>query len=352
MHAILLIAATHLSFLVPTEQSYHHASVQHLSKTLHLFGLALSQPRTSANADAFMATATILVHHAWATIDAIRCPPASNRSIDSTATTSRRSTLDLSHDPLFTLSDGLNAVFMNAIEFIALNDSIFAASIQHRPRYSILCALRDLPNCLEELEMFFSECYIRMAGNHSPQLLLSEGINSSMSIADTSFACMPATGSTENNKLEESETMNNPEVFSAFKDAASRLALVLALFQKLPSASGGIPPTTPAPVIDTVAPSSNFPPLTDLARYLFSFPTRSTGPFFSLVRRNDPRAFILLFYFYRAVRLLLPEKQCWWSCARAEYLEKEIGRTFGDAGKLLIEEGNRVLERGISTINS
>ena len=82
MHAILLISATHLSYLLPNESTYHRASALHLSQTLHLFRHALSQPVTQHNADALMATSLLLVHHAWATVDNIQTSTASDHSAD------------------------------------------------------------------------------------------------------------------------------------------------------------------------------------------------------------------------------------------------------------------------------
>jgi hypothetical protein len=231
-------------------------------------------------------------------------------------------------------------LFMNAMEFITTNDSIFSTLVRHRPRNSILCALRDIPDVPEELEFFFSQSYTLMTGTSSPQIVTSVLADALKPVVSPYCTHIPPKCPTEPNILQESD----PSLFPAFMDAASRLSLLLALFPNLPTLT-----TTPSSC--TTLPS-NFPPLTDLARYFFSFPTRSTGPFSALVRLNDPRALLLLFYFYRAVRVLLPAEQCWWSCARTEYLEKELERSLSDTWKSVIEEGNQILNRNTSTANA
>jgi len=93
--------------------------------------------------------------------------------------------------------------------------------------------------------------------------------------------------------------------------------------------------------------NAKHPPLRDLARYLFSFLSRSTPSFVDLVKRNNPGALFLLFFYYQMVISLLPEKECWWSRRRAELMVPELElalRRNGD-GKIarILAKGKQLL---------
>src|SRR5271155_4988274 len=146
MHTILLISATHLCHLQPTNLMYHRTSLLHLSKTLRLFRQALSQPITCHNADALIATAVLLTHHAWADIDPF---------VPDDKTSSTLSPLDLSLDRLFSLCEGLRKGFMSAAEFLISKRSIFTATAIHCPREAILPAAYESAKTPAEFEEFF-----------------------------------------------------------------------------------------------------------------------------------------------------------------------------------------------------
>jgi hypothetical protein len=67
--------------------------------------------------------------------------------------------------------------------------------------------------------------------------------------------------------------------------------------------------------------SSESPLLPELARYILQFPVLCRGPFASMVEQSDPHALLLLYHFYRAVRILLPPGECWWAQKRAAVAE-------------------------------
>jgi hypothetical protein len=361
MHAILLISATHLSYLLPNESTYHRASALHLSQTLRLFRHAISQPLTQHNADALMATSLLLVHHAWATIDNIQTPTASDQSTDQnqpSVASSYQTQLDLSSDPLFSHSGGARQVFMAAIDLIAANKSIFTPSAVHRPRKSLMRATaRAWPWGPGELEEFFSRCYTRM--RLSGPSFFTYAMPDSM-VADFSASSpLSAESNTIAGRSEDDiRGFEEASDFTGFTDAVSRLVLVLALI-KLPPGSEIDKDPSHAPQISQIASTPDLvgdvsnpplPPITDLARYLFSFPTRSTPSFISLVQRNDPSALLILYYYYRAVHVLLPKKQCWWSQKRAQYLVPAIERALQTADtetRRALEDGKRLLEEGV-----
>jgi hypothetical protein len=359
MHAILLISATHLSYLLPSESTYHRATVVHLSQTLRLFRHALSQPMTQHNADAFMATSLLLVHHAWATIDDIQTPPASDHCThlnEPSVTSSYQARLDFSSDPLFSLSEGLRHVFMTAIDFIIANKSIFTPFAMHRPRNSLERATAHAwPLAPGELEAFFSRCYERM--QLSGPSFFTYAVPDM--VTDFSVSSLSAEAKNIKGRIERDRRgFEEANDFSGFTDAVSRLVLVLALIKRPPASENEKDPnkvpqiSQKASTLDLDSDVSNppLPPITDIARYLFSFPTRSTPSFISLVQRNDPRALLILFYYYRAVRMLLPEKQCWWSQKRAEHLGPAIERALQAADaetRRALEDGKRLLEEGV-----
>jgi hypothetical protein len=57
--------------------------------------------------------------------------------------------------------------------------------------------------------------------------------------------------------------------------------------------------------------------LSELVRYIFTFPVMCRGPFASMVQLSDPHALLLLYHFYCAVRILLLPDECWWAFKRA-----------------------------------
>jgi hypothetical protein len=80
--------------------------------------------------------------------------------------------------------------------------------------------------------------------------------------------------------------------------------------------------------------STETPPLPELVRFIFTFPITCRGPFASMFQQSDPHTLLLLYHFYRAVRILLPSDKCWWASERAtlsetllkEWLVRESGR--------------------------
>jgi len=145
--------------------------------------------------------------------------------------------------------------------------------------------------------------------------------------------------------------------FEGFKDASTRLVLVLTPFRQAVFTRG----TGEFTQIDrwpegwaNLHAAGNgrtevaLPLLADLARYIFSFPSRCTPPFIRLVQRNDPGALLILFFYYHAVLLLLPERRCWWSRRRAESLVPALERVLrekgGDQMATTLDEGKMILQ--------
>jgi hypothetical protein len=67
--------------------------------------------------------------------------------------------------------------------------------------------------------------------------------------------------------------------------------------------------------------SAESPLLPELARYIFTFPVQCYVHFASMIQQSDSHALLLLYHFYRAVRILLPPGECWWANKRASVSE-------------------------------
>jgi hypothetical protein len=59
----------------------------------------------------------------------------------------------------------------------------------------------------------------------------------------------------------------------------------------------------------------------NLSRYLIIFPLLCDQQFVSMVRHGDLHAIVLLYHFYRAVRILVPSTEHWWAQKRASLAE-------------------------------
>jgi hypothetical protein len=62
----------------------------------------------------------------------------------------------------------------------------------------------------------------------------------------------------------------------------------------------------------------------NVSRYLIIFPVLCDQQFVSMVKHGDPHAMILLYHFYRAVRILVPSTEHWWAQRRASLAETVI----------------------------
>ncbi|KAL1963133.1 hypothetical protein VTN77DRAFT_8676 [Rasamsonia byssochlamydoides] len=82
MHAVLLMAASHLHHLHPESAEYTHAEAYHLAHTLSGFRRALSRPFQEQNADVIVACAFILLHYAWAVPFSAELSPDADGVID------------------------------------------------------------------------------------------------------------------------------------------------------------------------------------------------------------------------------------------------------------------------------
>ncbi|KAH8815619.1 hypothetical protein F5884DRAFT_772945 [Xylogone sp. PMI_703] len=323
MQAILLISATHLAYLNPLHSIYQRVSMVHLSKTLSLFRMELSRSITIQNADALIATSVLLVHHAWTSIDILQ---DLSTDVKPRGSSEQTFTLDLSIDPLFSLCDGLRDIFIHSIILINNTSSIFSSSAAYRPRYALLEAIHD-SNILTDLETML--CSSINLVRDSP-ISTSKRLNSEMFLSYWSHRVLGTRGEQEGNGM---APRPDEEEDEALLDASSRVALILAMCR---NRATGTCQEFRSPTSCVAEDGRTLPPLCDLTRYIFSFPPRSSPKFVALVRRNDPSALLILALFYRATDLLLSTDKCWWTRARAGYLQSAIEHALKADGKAII----------------
>lgn len=299
-----MIAATHRSVLTaslePEQTRYHHLARKYLLKTLQGYQDALSSPISSTPGDALIAVSLILYHYAWSNVDYVTGSPTSLPPSSPIGAGETLSDLNLADDPLLNLSVGLRYLFWKTGALAASSGSCFRSVALESPRARIVQVLRrERHDSLGQMESY-------LLGGYKAD---SESITESDSSALQLYP-------------------DDPVTLAAFSESAGRLAPILAVL----SSSMDVQ-EVPMDIYDSnvFSPSqtqTNEPTvrLTDITRYLFSYPIHFCPAFRSLVATHDRRALFLLLHFFHAVRRLLPADRCWWSVRRAKLLESHIGR--------------------------
>ncbi|KAF2805141.1 uncharacterized protein BDZ99DRAFT_574752 [Mytilinidion resinicola] len=333
MHAILLISATHLHSLEPHDPRNYNASVVHLSKTLQLFRKALSGPVTHDNADALMATAILLYHHAWTNLDSFT-PSTPVSDIDGQYP---KQPLNLSTDPIFTLSAGLKEIFDKAKHLLTRDGSAWLATAHSRAHLPIVEAARRCSKAPEYFEEYLKR-YFQGIENPLSSTNAIAGVSSNRSLIEKlllSANTDEAAGWFDLIRLSEpteNTSVADREILTAYMTASCRLAPLLSMC-KPPK------PDTRLLIVRDPEGAHNLStkPMHDglyssVALYLFSFPIRSDAVFNAMVRRNDCRAYMVLLYFYRGVKALLSAETYWWCRARADFMERALHASLRDTG--------------------
>ncbi|PKK53990.1 hypothetical protein CI102_1207 [Trichoderma harzianum] len=290
MHAILCASARQLSFLFPDEQKYATAATTHLIKTLCLFRDDLSSELTPSNVDAFMVTTALLHMEMWSNVECVVFGPDGAMSYDPL------------QDRVFQHSLGVLHVFLSCTPLSLQVSSPLMPHIRHSSRNVLVNAAKLSRKSLENFRWFFS--YERPL---SPSLLsvpLPFVRESDLAPEDFWAVEIP--------KLAEIGPSKSKEAGYSLKGyygIVDRLCLILSF---LPEAQDeeyeGLSPEL----------------TTNLSRYLIIFPVLCDQQFVSMVRHGDPHAMVLLYHFYRAVRILVPSTEHWWAQRRARLAEKAI----------------------------
>lgn len=280
MNAILCLAARHLTILQPEDATYPTAAASHLSRALSRFRHELSDIFTPFHLDAFIATSSLLQYEVWTSTDFFS--PQDDGVVS----------LDPARDRIFALSSGLKQVFLKSVPLASDQPSVFMPHIRHNPRNILVEAAQISNGTLAKYQDFFS--YHRPLNLELLNIPLPYIRGTDLNIANPWQERVP--------KLQDPLD----PVLDGYAPIVTELCLILSF---LPEAR---PPESV---------STELPLLPELARYIFSFPLLCRGPFASMIHQSNPHALLLLYHFYRAVRILLPPSECWWAHRRATLSE-------------------------------
>jgi hypothetical protein len=280
---ILCIAARHLSTLRPEHAAYGTAASHHLHRAVSRFRYELlhnSGTLTSTHLDAFISTSTLLQYEIWAGDEG-----DGGRDVDPTK------------DRVFAFNSALKGVFLRGV------------SRAQPPRSALL------PHMAVDVMGPLIEAARADAGRMGRYLELFPYCRP-LSLDMVDAVVSPCVAS--NNTLSTKKLVVDPHgaavVNDGYTNAVEKLSLLLSF---LPDPQG------PAEETGSTAFSS---PLSwnHFARYISAFPVMCHGPFAAMVERGDPHAMLLLHHYYRAVRVLLPPRECWWTCRRAATSEAAL----------------------------
>lgn len=286
MDAILCIAARHLAVLQPHDPTYPTAATSHLCRALSQFRNALSKDLTSTHIDSFIATSLLLQYELWTNAD-ITSPPedAGEIAFD-----------QLPKDHLFTFCSSLKQVFLKGISVKSGQLSVILPQLRHDPRDALVRAARISCDTIDQCQSFFS--WDRPI---------------SLDLLEISFPYKRSLDSVISNVWQShvprlSTDTTNP-VEDGYVPVITQLCLILSF----------LPEARPPELVNVD--SSLF---SALSRFILSFPIACHGPYISMVQESDPHALVLLYHFYRAVRILMPLDKCWWAHTRAVASERAL----------------------------
>jgi len=256
MNAILCVSARHLAAVKPEDPKYAAVAASHLCKALAQFRYELSNNFTSTDIDAFVAMSMLLQFEIWTNTDSLR-----------------DGTFDPSRECFFSHSASLKQVFLKALPLILNHPSVFLPHLQQNPMVKLVEAAQISNSTLAKYQDFFS----------SDHQLNAELLQPPAFTRGTDLANVWEHGRSQ---------------MDGFAPIINHICLILSF---LPEAE----------------PDAVTPLLPQLASYIVSFPVLCRGFFALKVHQSNPHALLLLYHFYRAVRILLPPDECWWAQKRA-----------------------------------
>lgn len=356
MHAMLSLAAKHLSILRPQDPRYAEAAMVMLNKSLQSYRETLPLPITSENCDSRLGTSVLINYMAWSDIDFL-----DGQSILTDPTAGG---LDLSRDLMFLLSAGVRQVFFSAYPVFRDGFGIFSTIATYHPcdhlereadrretnwrelaqrlydlfddpRYVGTSTNRDDPSEVSPLEetaplgWFLKEVSQLGGCNHlegwqerALELCSKSENATAMNAFHVQYMAflIETTGDTERavQLAEKGVTARG-----IYKRIARRLSVLMSL---TPFMEGNESSLVGVANSDGSTPTTlSEERLRDCERYFFTFPMiLCFGPFLSLIFEGDSRALVLLYYTYRAARCLLTSSRTWWTGRRAVVMEKLI----------------------------
>ncbi|KAL6885413.1 hypothetical protein GGI43DRAFT_304574 [Trichoderma evansii] len=292
MHALLCESARHLSFQFPDEQRYATAATTHLTRTLNLYRNNLSGKFTPSNVDAFMITTILLVMEMWSNVEFAVLEPDGTMSYDPLK------------DHLFQHSLGILHVFLSCVPLSLHKPSPLLPHIKYSSRIVLVNAAKLSEESFENFRRFFS--YDRPISSSLLSFPLPFIRNSDFAPERLLAVEIP--------KLAEISPSASKEAGYSLKGyygVVDRLCLILSFLSEAQDGEyEGLSPELTK----------------NLSRYLIIFPLLCDQQFISMVRHGDLHAMVLLYHFYRAVRILVPSTEHWWAQNRASLAETVIER--------------------------
>ncbi|KAI0875735.1 hypothetical protein GGS24DRAFT_454202 [Hypoxylon argillaceum] len=282
MDAILCIAARHLSVIHPEDPTYRSIAASHLCRASSGLRDELSKGGTSIHFDAFLATSILVYYDTWTNADYF-LPQQKDEAVSSTWI-----------DRVFEFSSSLKKTLLIGFERPWEQPSVFRHSLMKNPGDEITAIFKPSPDKLAEYEGFFSyhqPLTIEML-HKLPSDSVEKGETNSSTKSIHIFPTQAAVSQAED----------------AYIPVVRRLCVILPFLSQSQSSDSTSGPDTPSIL-----------PL--LARFIISFPLLGWSAFPTLIERGDSHALFLLYHFYRAVRMLLPQKDWWWAHKRAAVAE-------------------------------
>ncbi|KAL9468826.1 hypothetical protein ACSS6W_010520 [Trichoderma asperelloides] len=290
MHAILCESARHLSFLFPDEQRYATAATTHLIRTLNLYRNELSVEFTPSNIDAFLTTTILLVVEMWSNVEFAVLGPNGTM------------TYDPLKDHIFQHSLGVLHVFLSCVPLSFHKPSPFLPHIRYSSRTVLVSAAKLSKESFENFRRFFS--YDRPISSSLLSIPLPFIRNSDLAPESSLAVEVP--------KLAEIGPSMSKEAGYSLKSYYGIVDRICLISSFLPEARDG--------EFEALSPELT----RNISRYLLIFPLLCDQQFVSMVRHGDLHAMVLLYHFYRAVRVLVPPTEHWWAQERASLAETVI----------------------------
>lgn len=370
MSTILCVSATHLATMTPNNVKYNRAKNQLLTKSLRLLRLNLSRPFTKHICDALAGTTVLINYISWCHLDFLSEP-----NTQQSPETNESSSLDLSQDQLFLLSPGVLQVYLQGLPVFMEEDSVFLQIGRQHPRIDIEKVLisrgEDPTRFIKPFMKMFDDPQFQTShtswdssGIYEPFRRTWAFLNElEVHMGQNPYSCSHAASS----ESAETLALYHDTTIEGMRDALLKLhadhglatpqsqsgVLALGLKFAMPQRTAfervarRLSPVlcclaTPRVSAEVSSHSTAMPKRADLQRLLFTFPVFCCGPMLEMIAKGDARALVLLFHFYRAVRVLLPTEETWWAAERSRRLEGLIlaeleGRGYKDCLRMGFE---------------
>lgn len=282
-NAILCLSARHLSVLLPEDSSYSTTAATHLGRALSQFRHQLSGDFKSTHIDAFIATSLLLQYEIWTSTD------------DYSLSQDNSVSFSMPRDRIFAFCSSLKKMFLNCLPILCDQPSVFMPYIRHDSRNVLIKTAGINNNTLTAYQTMFSYERPLSASSFSPRISHTRGTN------------LVASEEWRHSTLKTKEAAS--PINNCYKPIVTELCLILSF----------LPELEPANSIDL-----RFAIIPELVKHIHSFPVLCHGPLNSMIQQGDPHALLLLFHFYRAVRILIPADECWWVHKRARVSEAAL----------------------------